>query len=102
MRPEKETYTLAEVAAMTGFSRYTITRLFERERGVLILERPESLHKRSYRSIRIPRAVYQRVFNRLVVPKRKARSKRALFLCLPVLLRAYWCHPLPRMLLNLR
>jgi len=35
--------------------------MFERERGVLILGRPESMHKRSYRSIRIPRAVYERI-----------------------------------------
>jgi len=29
--------------------------------------RPESLNKRSYRSIRIPHAVYQRVANRLTM-----------------------------------
>jgi hypothetical protein len=28
---------------------------------------PESMHKRRYRSIRIPRAVYERVVNRLSV-----------------------------------
>ena len=32
--------TVADVAALTGFSRDTITRLFEREPGVLILARP--------------------------------------------------------------
>ena len=41
--------------------------MFERERGVLILGRPESMHKRSYRSIRIPRAVYERVIGLLTV-----------------------------------
>jgi transcriptional regulator GlxA family with amidase domain len=50
-------YTLDDVAALTGFSRRTITRMFESERGVLVLARPESMHKRRYRSIRIPRAV---------------------------------------------
>jgi hypothetical protein len=50
-----------------GLSRQTVTRLFERERGVLILGRPESIHKRPYRSIRIPRGVYERVVNRLMV-----------------------------------
>jgi AraC-like DNA-binding protein len=64
---ENQAYTVAEVAALTGFSRRTVTRMFERERGVLILSRPESMHKRSYRSIRIPRAVYERVINRLTV-----------------------------------
>jgi len=38
---EKAAYTIAEVAALIGFSRQTVTRLFQNERGVLILERPE-------------------------------------------------------------
>jgi len=59
--------TVADVAALTGFSRDTITRLFEREPGVLILARPSANRKRSYRSIRIPRAVYERVVRRLTV-----------------------------------
>jgi hypothetical protein len=63
----KATYTVAEVAALTGLSRQTVTRMFERERGVIVLVRPESMHKRSYRSIRIPRAVYERVIGRLTV-----------------------------------
>lgn len=65
--PEKETLTTAEIAALTGFSRSTVTRMFERERGVLILMRPETLHKRRYRSIRIPRAVFERVIDALTV-----------------------------------
>ena len=64
---EKQAYTVAEVAALTGFSRRTVTRMFGRERGVLILVRPETMHKRPYRSIRIPRAVYERVIGRLTV-----------------------------------
>lgn len=64
---EKAAYTVAEVAAMTGLSRQTVTRMFENERDVLILRRPESLHKRPYRSIRIPRAVYERVIGKLTV-----------------------------------
>jgi len=57
--------TVAEVAALTGFSRQTITRMFEREPGVLILARHSTNHKQRYRSIRIPRAVYERVVDRL-------------------------------------
>lgn len=60
-------YTVDEVAEMTGFSRNTVIRVFERERGVLILERPERLHKRRYRSIRILRAVYERVIGKLTI-----------------------------------
>jgi hypothetical protein len=64
---EKPALTVMEVAALTGLSRQTVSRLFEHERDVLILGRPESMHKRSYRSIRIPRAVYESVIGRLRV-----------------------------------
>ena len=64
---EKPVLTVAEVAALMGFNRMTVTRLFLKERGVLVLTRPKSLHKRAYRSIRIPRYVYNRVVERLSV-----------------------------------
>jgi hypothetical protein len=53
---------------MTGFSRQTATRMFERERGVIVVARPVSMHKRSYRSIPIPSEVYERGVNR-TLPK---------------------------------
>ena len=59
--------TVAEVAALTGFSRMTVTRMFQNERGVTILERPKRLNKGRYRSIRIPRAVYERVISKMEV-----------------------------------
>jgi hypothetical protein len=68
---EKDVYTVREIAALTGFSPPTVTRMFERERGVIILGRPrvETLHKckRIYRTFRIPRAVYERVIRGLTV-----------------------------------
>jgi hypothetical protein len=64
---DKPAYTVREVAALTGFSRQTVTRLFENEAGVLAIKRPEEMHKRSYRSIRIPRAVYERIVRRIAV-----------------------------------
>jgi transcriptional regulator GlxA family with amidase domain len=63
----KQAYTLDEVAALTGFSRRSVTRIFEREPGVLVLERPTTMNKRRYRSVRIPQAVYERVIRRLTV-----------------------------------
>jgi excisionase family DNA binding protein len=57
---DTQTYTVAEVAQLMGYSRRTIIRLFEREPGVLI--RPG---KR--RTLRIPRAVFQRVIRKLSV-----------------------------------
>ena len=62
---DKPAYNINEVAELTGFSRQTITRLFENEPGVLAVESPETTHKRGYRSIRIPREVYERVRKRL-------------------------------------
>lgn len=64
---DKPAFTVAEVAELTGYSRQTVTRMFEKEAGVLILARPETLHKRRYRSIRIPRHVYERVRLRLML-----------------------------------
>jgi predicted DNA-binding transcriptional regulator YafY len=63
----KTTLTVNEAAALSGFSRNTIIRMFSNERGVLILSRPEKMHKRRYRTMRIPRHVYERVINRLMV-----------------------------------
>ena len=67
INPGDGVLTVADVAALTGWSRQTVTRLFENERGVLILVRPGSLNKRKFRSIRIPRVVYARVIGRLTV-----------------------------------
>ena len=64
---DKPALTLADVAERMGFSTQTVIKLFEREPGVIILKRPEKMHKRSYRSVRIPRAVYERVVTRLSV-----------------------------------
>lgn len=57
----KPALTVNEAAALTGWSRQTVTRVFEREKGTIILERPETLHKRKFRTITIPRAVFERV-----------------------------------------
>jgi AraC-like DNA-binding protein len=59
--PDKPVYTVAEVCALLGYSRWTVVRLFEDEPGVLIRLHPEKMHKRGRRVIRIPRAVYLRV-----------------------------------------
>jgi hypothetical protein len=59
--PDKPVYSVAEVSVLLGCSRWTVIRLFEDEPGVLILLRPEKMHKRSRRMIRIPCAVYLRV-----------------------------------------
>lgn len=64
----KPAYTVAEVAELMAFSVPTVIKLFENEPGVIVLARPESRFKRRYRSLRIPRAVYQRVVRRITLP----------------------------------
>lgn len=59
--------TVIEAAGMSGLSRMTITRMFEKEPGVIVLERPESRRKQRYRTIRIPRVVYDRVIKRISI-----------------------------------
>lgn len=61
----KRALTMREIAELTGFSRQTVTRIFEDEPGVLVFERPETLHKRKHRTITVPRPVYERVRLRL-------------------------------------
>ena len=61
---DKPMLSVQDVAALTGFSPRTIIRRFAREKGVLVLERPEKLNKRRYRTFRIPRAVFERVYGR--------------------------------------
>lgn len=53
--------TLQEAAILTGLSRRTMARLFANEPGLIVLERPSKMNKRRYRSVRIPRAVFDRV-----------------------------------------
>lgn len=61
----KLAYTIKDAAKLTGLSRQTVTRIFEREQGVIVVKRPKT--GRNYRSIRIPRAVYERVIRTLRV-----------------------------------
>lgn len=65
MQPEAEFYTVKEVAAKLKLDRRTVTALFIGEKGVLIIDRPATMHKRRYRTIRIPHHVYERVLRRL-------------------------------------
>jgi AraC-like DNA-binding protein len=62
---EETPYSINDVAKLTGYSPQMVTRLFENESGVLIVERQAK--KRNYRSIRIPRRVYERVIRKLSV-----------------------------------
>ena len=62
---EQQVYTINELATMLGLSRQTVIRLFENESGIILIERPETMHKKRHRTIRVPRAVYQRVLHKI-------------------------------------
>ena len=64
---ETAPYTVKEVAALTAFSERTVIKMFENEKGVIIYEVPRLRKRASYRTIRIPRHVYERVLRRLSV-----------------------------------
>lgn len=66
-RTDKQTLKPHEVADILGLSVPTVRKMFAKERGVLILECPARMNKQRYRSMRIPRAVLERVMRGLTV-----------------------------------
>jgi hypothetical protein len=65
MTGEKQTFTVNELAELLSWSRQRVISRFENEPGVLMDESPETMHKRRYRTLTIPRAVLERVLRRL-------------------------------------
>jgi transcriptional antiterminator len=68
MATEKH-YSPADIAQQWGISERTVGRMFANEEGVLEWGRDETLHKRGYKTIRIPESVLLRVHRKL---RRKA------------------------------
>jgi hypothetical protein len=58
-------YSVERVAEMWDLSRDSVRRLFLDEPGVLRISRPGSRYKRTYRTLRIPETVVNRVYRRL-------------------------------------
>jgi hypothetical protein len=56
-------YKPVELAKQWGFSDDFIRDLFKNEPGVLVVNHPETLHKRGYTALRIPASVAERVYN---------------------------------------
>jgi hypothetical protein len=74
-------YTVNELVALHRFSRRTVIRLYEREPGIEVLERPEDVkrNKRRYRSFRVPHYVYARVKAKLSRYAALCRGEEQLF-----------------------
>lgn len=61
---ERGALTISELANESGFSESTLRRLLRDEPGVLVIPHAETLHRRGYTSMRVPRDVADRVIAR--------------------------------------
>jgi methylphosphotriester-DNA--protein-cysteine methyltransferase len=61
-------FSTEELGQLWKLSHDTVRRLFEREPGVLVIERARSRNARRYRTLRIPESVAERVHRRLSNP----------------------------------
>jgi hypothetical protein len=59
-------YTPGELGKMWHLSGDTIRVMFDRVPGILVVDRPEQMHKRGYKSMRIPASVAERVYKAYV------------------------------------
>ncbi len=62
-------YNVREIGELWGLSVDIVRRAFADESGVIRLSHPETLHKRSYTTLRIPESVARRVHRKLTEPK---------------------------------
>ena len=58
-------YSVMEIAKLWALSEKTVRRIFEREPGVIHWCTEEKLHKRGYRTLRVPETVLYRVHRKL-------------------------------------
>ena len=58
-------YSVIEIAKLWALSEKTVRRIFEQEPGVIQWSREETVHKRGYRTLRVPETVLHRVHRRL-------------------------------------
>ncbi len=58
-------YSVIEISKLWALSEKTVRKIFEREPGVIQWGAEERLHKRSYRTLRVPESVLHRVHRKL-------------------------------------
>ena len=58
-------YTPIEIGKLWRLSARLVRETFRDEPGVLVIDRPEQMHKRGYATIRIPESVAKRVYDRM-------------------------------------
>jgi hypothetical protein len=68
LSPTEQFFTVPEIAKQLRLDRHTVTSLFERERGVVVVGNPETTRgHRRYRTLRVPASVLNRVISRMSV-----------------------------------
>lgn len=58
-------YSIIEISKLWGLSEKTVRRIFDGEPGVIHWGSEETLHKRGYRTLRVPETVLHRVHQKL-------------------------------------
>jgi hypothetical protein len=58
-------YSVIEIAKLWALSEKTVRKIFEREPGVIQWSTQERLHKRGYRTLRVPETILHRVHRKL-------------------------------------
>ena len=58
-------YSIIEISKLWGLSEKTVRRIFDGEPGVIHWGSEETLHKRGYRTLRVPETVLHRVHRKL-------------------------------------
>lgn len=68
-------YKITELAKEWGFSAPTIRLWFENEPDCLVKEFPEKMHKRGYKSIRVPQSTAERVYTQHLSQRQSSSNK---------------------------
>jgi hypothetical protein len=58
-------YSIIEISKLWALSQKTVRKIFENEPGVIQWGAEETLHKRGYRTLRVPETVLQRMHRKL-------------------------------------
>ena len=57
-------WTCAELGRLWHIHPDTVRNIMEKEKGVFVIEHPETCHKRGYKSLRVPASLAEKVYTR--------------------------------------
>ena len=70
--PFERHYTPNELADLWHVAANTVRRWCEEAGGVLAIDRPEKMHKRGYKTLRIPESTATRIYAKYFAPRKAA------------------------------